>query len=204
MKKTHTINNVLKKHIQLAFLDRGIIGRHYYININYFMTTKGMKKLGILDLFEKGLLHTLINCPKTEYFKRKSKKRVKYNVDGKKLKKGGYLLATKKVIGYYRLYHAIKKNGLQVNGCQPHDFPSIFLAKDFDYPLDGAHRSSIAKKLSYRKIPAIIITPKDMLEIAGLPGELIAYLQNLQEPDLECFQATDKTNSYYKCEDNHL
>lgn len=198
MKETQNINNELKTQIQLAFLKQGIVGQYYYIDINYFMTDDGMKPLAILNLFEKGLLYTLINCHKTEYFKRKSIKRIKYNVKGQKLKKGGYVLAIKKVVGYYRLYQAIKKNGLRINGGQPNDFPSIFLAENFSFPLDGAHRSSIAKQLGYCKIPAIIITPKDMLEIKEIPEKVLDYLKDLKQPDLRSFQPIEIKRQYYK------
>ena len=158
----------LKKQILLPALRSGRLGKLLYVDIDFFMKEERLKSLTILKMFEKGLIFTLLKCRNTGYYKRKSRKRMKLNAEGKLVRKGGRLWATVKILNYYRLYKNIKKKGIRINSKKPNDYPSILLTNEYYYMLDGAHRAGVARFLGYKKIPAIVITPKDILKLGEL------------------------------------
>jgi len=189
------------------------IGDVYLVNIDKFDVRDA--HLEILELFTKGFTYTLLCCWKTKYYKIKRQKRLKNSLLSQKWQKvGGHWMAIKRIVTYYRLYNDIKKKGFRIFPRDSKNYPLLFLAEDYRHAMHGAHRYSIGRNFGYQKIPAIVITPKD---ISGIPhiekkiseilkkrgkGHLqkwvIEYLQGLKSPNLKKLKQVNFKNRYYR------
>jgi len=99
----------------------------------------------------------------------------------------GAWLATFKVARYYRLLRSVMTEGLKLNLETRENLPLLFCAKDIYFRLDGTHRTSVARFLGHETMPAVVITPQDVLSLADLPGDVEEFVRGLLPPEEGAF-----------------
>ena len=131
------------------------------------------RRMDILSLLDMSAVEFYMKAPRTAYFR----------------KAGGWLARLRKVARYRRLYASIRKRGIVHDPADVFSPPWLFASAECIYRLDGHHRSSIARYLGHDRIKTLVITPKDVRPLAGLPERYKALIAGLHEPTVDLKRA---------------
>jgi SAM-dependent methyltransferase len=152
------------------------LGRLGYLEITKAMPYyKYRPRHEILSLIDQGDSALRSVFRRTEYYRDQASR-------------GGKLIATLKVYRYRKLFHHIRSKGLVFNMDRLTGLPFFFCARDIFFRLDGTHRTSVARYLGYRKVPALYVTPREVLSLAGVVDDLRGLLKSLEEPEPGAFE----------------
>ena len=163
----------IRDQILLPMLKTKRIGKTVYMDIKKCLPHyKFRQRYEILDLISQGdgVLRRYFKC--TEYYR-------------DQVARNGTIMAILKIYRYRNLYYSIYKSGLSVAVNQLSFF---FCAKNIFFRVDGTHRTSIARYLGYKKIPVLMITPKDISNLP-LKKSFRFLLSSFEEPEQDFFEA---------------
>jgi hypothetical protein len=174
--------NKIKREIVLPALriQKKKLGKIYDVELTYMENEEQYKiRKDIMDVFNKGIVISIMKFKNNEYYR---------YLRGKK----GHSIKTAflKIIRYYLLFHSIKKEGFRSDIRRPESLPYLFVSKMSTSRFDGHHRISIARYFGYKRIPVLILTPKDLLGLSYISNDVISYLKIIGEPE----KLTEKFN----------
>lgn len=147
--------------IQEVSLD-ALIPEEEYQNIDF----------SILQLFDRGLILTLIGLPFCDYYKIQRFKRKK------SIKR-----TFKYIFKYYCLFRSLKQKDYVVSQAHLKSYPWLFMAKNLTLRLDGHHRSAVSRFLGKTSLPAMVITHRSFNN-QNIPETLKFILQRYDEAEL--------------------
>lgn len=99
-------------------------------------------------------------------------------------RKKSFFKTLKHINKYRKLFISIKIKGYHVSN--PDNlklFPWLFYSSEVQIRLDGHHRCGAARFLNYEHIPVLVVTPKDILSIPDLPGDILKYMKDFTTPE---------------------
>lgn len=162
------------------------LGKLYYVDISCVETdAQHEKRHDILTIFNRGLIYSIKNVSKSEYYR--------YQIFQKRRSQKD---TWKKLLKYYLLFRSIKKYGFKVDHRRIDSFPWVFVANKIRSRFDGHHRASIAKFLGYSEIPVLLITPGDILKLKNLPNDIVKVFMKLEDPDLKVYRPYEVETEY--------
>ena len=169
----------LKNDVVIPAIWRQPIGSYVYYNTDRVVSDDEYRKWGepVLSQINRGPLFWLLGSWRTEYFR------------FYRSLLSSRFMALRMVRRFYRLFTNIKENGLDVQVGQEYGVPYVFHSREFFHRIDGFHRVAVARFLGHKEVPALMISPRDILALPELPVDISNFLKGLEEPDPREFRA---------------
>lgn len=83
------------------------------------------------------------------------------------------------------LYHSILDKGFQSDPRDVYSIPWILAAGRHTLRLHARHRSALARFFGVGAMPALVVTPSDLLGVDGVPEKYRLILEQLPEPSID-------------------
>ena len=144
----------------------------YYVPIEDILPDAEYQAIdySILNLFSRGPLLTLLGTPFSHYYRIQRRKRHK-----------SIPKTWQYIHKYYRLFRSMKQNRFSPPDRQLKAYPWIFVSDTIQLRLDGHHRAAIYRFLGETRIPAMVLTPQQLLTLP-LPEKLRQQLAGHASP----------------------